>query len=180
VECARSVGRYEGSLRGILHAFKYEGRQSLARPLAALLRAAGEPVLDGADWVIPVPLHPWRHARRGFNQSDALAQQLGIPVVRALWRMRATAPQTSLRASARRRNVQGAFALSPLMGPRSARLLEGRVLVLVDDVWTTGATLAACATVLRHAGAAQVRALTVARAPCPSAHRGSITAEGAA
>jgi ComF family protein len=174
VDYARSVGRYEGSLRGILHAFKYDGRQSLAQPLAALLHAAGESVLDGADWVVPVPLHPWRQARRGFNQSHALARLLGIPVLRALWRVRATVPQTSLHAPARRRNVRGAFILSPFVRRRS-RSLDGRVVVLIDDVWTTGATLAACATVLRDAGTVEVRALTVARAPYPAAHRETIT-----
>jgi ComF family protein len=174
VDGARSVGPYEGSLRSILHAFKYEGRRSLARPLAEMLRAAGAPMLAGADRVIPVPLHPWRHARRGFNQSQALARLLGVPVLPALWRVRATAPQTSLHASARRRNVEDAFIVSPLVGLRSARGLEGRVVVLIDDVWTTGATLGACAAVLRAAGVAEVRALTVARAPYP-ARRETVT-----
>ena len=168
VDAARAAGAYEGSLREILHAFKYEGRRVLAGPLAAMMRAAGAEILADADWVVPVPLHPWRRMRRGFNQADDLARRLGVPVLRTLWRVRATAPQTGLRAAARRRNVRHAFRLSPFLSPaRRHRLLEGRIVVLVDDVRTTGATLEACAAALKGAGAREVRALTVARAAPP-------------
>jgi len=92
----RTAGEYEGSLRDILHAFKYDGRRTLARPLGRLLLAAGADLLRDADCVVPVPLYVWRRIGRGFNQADALAQQLGRPVLRALWRARATAPQTGL------------------------------------------------------------------------------------
>jgi ComF family protein len=166
---ARTVGEYEGTLRDILHAFKYEGRRVLARPLGGLMRAAGADLLRDADCVVPVPLHPWRRLRRGFNQADYLARQLSLPVMPALWRTRATAPQTGLHAAARRRNVQGAFRLSPLLSRASRdRCVTDRIVVLVDDVRTTGATLDACAAVLMHAGAREVRALTVARAAPPS------------
>ena len=156
-------GEYEGSLRDIIHAFKYEGRRSLAAPLAALIRDAGAWKLDDAACVVPVPLHPLRRLQRGFNQSADLARHLGPPVVHALWRTRLTAPQAGLDAAARRRNVRGAFRLSPLLR-RSVRnaLIEDRVVVLVDDVRTTGATLQACAGVLQEAGAREVRTLTVA------------------
>jgi predicted amidophosphoribosyltransferase len=91
-------------------------------------------------------------------------------VVHALWRSRATLPQTGLKASARRRNVRNAFRVSPLL--RRGVLeswVAGRTVILVDDVWTTGATLDECARVLKEAGAKEVRALTVARAAPPRA-----------
>ena len=158
VDGARSAGLYEGSLREIIHAFKYEGRRGLAAPLAGLMRTAGAPILAGADAVVPVPLHPWRRIRRGFNQADDLARRLGTPVTRALWRVRATVPQTGLTSAARRRNLRKAFVVSPLVsGP-----IANRIFVLVDDVRTTGATLEACAGALKGAGAKEVRALTVA------------------
>jgi ComF family protein len=163
VDAARSAGLYEGSLREIVHAFKYEGRRGLAAPLGKMMRAAGDAILRDADLVIPVPLHLWRRVRRGFNQADDLARRLDLPVVRALMRARSTVPQTGLTAAARRRNVRNAFTISPLT--RDARQeLAGRIVVLIDDVRTTGATLNACASVLKEAGVAEVRALTVARA----------------
>lgn len=165
----RSAGRYEGSLREILHAFKYQGRRALAAPLAALMRAAGTDVLAGADAVVPVPLHPWRAWERGFNQADDLAIELGLPVWRALHRVRHGPQQAGLPAARRHANVRGAFAATPrvwlaVIRPASRRRLRGRIVVLVDDVMTTGATLDACSAALRAAGAAEVRALTVARA----------------
>jgi ComF family protein len=156
----RVVGPYEGRLRDVLHAFKYDGRRSLAPTLAALLRAQAADTLAGADVLVPVPLHRARRRSRGFNQAHDLAAALGPPVVAALRRVRATVAQTALTAGARRRNVRGAFALAPA----ALDAITGRVVVLVDDVITTGATLEACAAILRAAGAAEVRAVTVARA----------------
>jgi ComF family protein len=171
----RVVGPYEGRLRDLLHTLKYDGRRSLAPALAGLLRAQAADVLDAADVVVPVPLHRARRRVRGFNQAHDLAVALGPPVVAALQRVRATTAQTALTASARRRNVRGAFALAQAgygRGRWSAEArhratvdaIAGRVVVLVDDVITTGATLEACAAVLRAAGAAEVQAVTVARA----------------
>lgn len=169
MHAARTAGEYEGTLRDILHAFKYDGHRSLARPLGALLRTAGGDLLREADCVVPVPLHVARRIHRGFNQAEALARELEAPVVHALWRRHATAPQTGLDATARRHNVRGAFVVSPLLSRRSrVRWLAGRTVVLVDDVRTTGATLNACAAVLFDAGARDVRALTVARAAPPA------------
>jgi ComF family protein len=159
-----AAGEYEGALRNIIHAFKYEGRRSLAAPLGALLRSAGAEILDDADCVVPVPLHPWRRVRRGFNQAADLARQLDRPVLHALWRWRPTPAQTGLTAPARRRNVRGAFGISPLRTREVGAALEDRVVVLVDDVRTTGATLNECARALKEAGAKEVRSLTVARA----------------
>jgi len=181
VDVARAAGHYEGSLRAILHAFKYEGRRQLARPLSMLLLAAGARVLQGADCVVPVPLHPWRRAGRGFNQAEELARHLGIPLRRVLWRVRATAPQTALDARARRRNVHDAFRPSPFLTSRHRRRwLEGRTVVLVDDVRTTGATLEACAARLKAMGVREVRALTVARADLRPVGRERLSTETAA
>lgn len=155
---SRSIGAYEGRLRSIVHALKYEGRRSLARRLAQLMRERGADVLDGADLVVPVPLHRSRLRSRGFNQAADLARHLGVPLTHALRRTRATASQADLPASRRHANVRDAFTL------RTADAIAGACVVLVDDVCTTGATLEACAGVLKQAGAREVRALTAARA----------------
>ena len=160
-----AAGNYDGALRRIIHAFKYDRRRSLARPLGAMLREAGAPLLRDAGCVVPVPLFPWRRLRRGFNQAAALAEHLGPPVVHALWRIRPTAAQAGLTAAARRRNVRDAFRMSPLLSTRQQELIGGHIVVLVDDVMTTGATLGACAAVLIEAGAREVRTLTLAAAP---------------
>ena len=144
---------------------KYAGHSSLARRLGHLARSAGHDVLNGADFAIPVPLHPIRRLERGFNQADVIARALGVPVLAALRRVRWTPTQTGLPAPQRQRNVGEAFALSWRVRVKGTRYtVQNRTLVLVDDVRTTGATLDACARVLLAAGAAEVRALTVARA----------------
>jgi ComF family protein len=176
VDSGCAAGSYEGTLREIIHAFKYDGRRSLARPLGAMLRHAGVDMLRDADCVVPVPLHAWRRVRRGFNQASDLARQLELPVLHALWRTRWTPPQTGLTAGGRRRNVRRAFQISPLLSRgRYSSLFEDRIVVLVDDVRTTGATLNECARVLKRAGALEVRALTVAVAAPPGTqpHLGS-------
>ena len=149
--------------------------------LARLLCDAGRDVLCGADAVVPVPLHWSRRRERGFNQAADLARRTGLPVLDVLRRVRATSVQASLPAARRRANVRGAFDLSrqawwTVREPSlqalartsrmaaTARLVEGRCLVIIDDVCTTGATLDACAHVLKAAGAREVRALTAARA----------------
>ena len=123
------------------------------------MREAGRQVLEDCDCVVPVPLHPWRRIRRGFNQARDLAERLDRPVVGTLWRVRATASQMTLAAEARQRNVNGAFMLAPWSAS-----VDQRIVVLVDDVRTTGATLDQCAKVLLRANAREVRALTVALA----------------
>jgi ComF family protein len=165
VTTARSAGEYVGSLREILHAFKYRQHRSLAVPLGRLIGTVGAEILAGADCVVPVPLYPLRRMRRGFNQANDLAAALDRPVVHALWRVRATASQTGLHARARRLNVRDAFVASPLLTPRTREsMLAGRIVVLIDDVRTTGATLDACAVALTGTGVREVRALTVAQA----------------
>lgn len=155
---AGTIGAYDGALRDIVHALKYDRRRSVAAPLAARLRAHGAGVLAGADIAVPVPLHRSRRRQRGFNQAADLARHLGLPLADALRRTRATPSQTDLPAAQRHANVRGAFAL------RRRHSVAGCCVVLVDDVSTTGATLEACARVLLGAGAREVRAVTAARA----------------
>jgi ComF family protein len=159
-----SLGPYEGSLRLLLHELKYRGRRRVAPRLAEALLDTPEAdrVLGGGDLLLPVPLHPKKRRARGFNQSELLARAIAsrarLPVGSALRRAKNTRSQTGLSAAARRSNVRGAFAI------RRPAAVEGRVVVLVDDVVTTGATSLACARVLRGAGVADVRLLTAARA----------------
>jgi ComF family protein len=140
-----------------VHALKYDGRRSLARPLGLRLARAGSDILAGADLVVPVPLHRSRRRARGFNQAAEIARHLGLPVTDALRRVRATPSQTDLPAARRHANMRNAFAM------RWRADVGGRRVVLVDDVSTTGATLDACARALMDAGALEVRALTAAR-----------------
>ena len=158
VDRSRSVGLYEGALRSIVHALKYEGRRSLAAPLADLMRERGAELLDGVHAVVAVPLHPSRRRERGFNQAADLVKHLGLPISPALRRLRATEAQASLPAARRHANVRGAFRAT-----RAADQLRGQTILLVDDVSTTGATLEACARALKEAGIREVRALTAAR-----------------
>jgi ComF family protein len=157
IALGRSLGEYDGTLRTILHALKYDGRRAIAPVLSAMMRAHGQSVLTGADCVVPVPLHWLRRWRRGFNQAAVLAAGLGPPVVHALRRTRVTRTQTDLPAHERHANVRDAFRVD-----RPARIVRARV-VLVDDVSTTGATLEACAEILRAGGATDVSAVTAAR-----------------
>jgi ComF family protein len=153
----RAIGPYDGALRAIVHALKYGGRRSVAKALTARLTVHGADVLAGADCAVPVPLHRSRMRARGFNQAAEIARHLPVPVRHALRRVRATPSQTDLPAARRHANVRNAFAL------RRRAHVRGLVVVLVDDVSTTGATLNACARVLLAGGAREVRALTVAR-----------------
>jgi competence protein ComFC len=163
-DAAYCFGAYEGALRQLIHLYKYSGIRTLARPLGGFLLAA-LPRDARFDAIAPVPLHWLRRRRRGFNQSELLARELarrtGLPVLRALRRARPTSAQAGLSNTARRRNVSGAFRCR-----RSARRsgsLKGKRVLLIDDVLTTGSTAAACAAVLRRAGASSVTVLTVAR-----------------
>jgi ComF family protein len=160
---ANAIGEYDGVLREIIHALKYDGRRSTAARLSRLMAEQGAAVLVGADVVVPVPLHPKRERERGFNQADDLARGLGLPVATLLRRIKSTTPQVDLPAAERRRNVKDAFVYIGRSLDRPRPEIDGAIFVLVDDVATTGATLDACARVLTAAGAREVRALTAAR-----------------
>lgn len=168
-ERARSVVLFNDVARLLVHGLKYSDRLELARPMARLMAQAGRQLLDEADMLVPVPLHPLRLWRRRFNQSALLVRH--IHAVRAqmgpaspvrmdiLLRRRRTISQTNLDRAQRRDNVAGAFAVSRV-GEMDVR---GRNVLLVDDVYTTGATLDACARTLLRAGAGRVNVLTFAR-----------------
>ena len=158
VDWSCAVDRYEGCMKEIIHALKYEGRRTIAPRLGALMRECGAALLRDADVVVPVPLHQRREFQRGFNQADDLARQLGLPAVPLLKRVVFTRSQIELPADERHENVKDAFGFRP-----SALSQIPRIVVVVDDVSTTGATLEACARVLKAAGVKEVRALTAAR-----------------
>ncbi|MDP6426561.1 MAG: ComF family protein [Rhodospirillales bacterium] len=165
---ARAVFVYDQDSRGLILAFKHADQTHAARTFARWLRRAGEEMLDAADCLVPVPLHWTRLFSRRFNQAALLAQALGREcgcqaVPRALIRRRRTVPHVRMSAAQRWRNVRGAFAVHP---PSRARI-EGKRIVLIDDVLTTGATVSTCADVLMRAGAANVDVLTLARVMRP-------------
>ena len=159
-----SLGPYAGPLRACVVALKYHGRHKAADRLARRLFEKGRcrRVLEDADVMLGVPLHADRLAERGFNQAGLLAKGLarlsGTAVSTSLTRIRNTPSQTNLSARQRRRNMADAFAVA------EPRAILNSVVVLVDDVATTGATLRECARTLLLAGAREVRAITVARA----------------
>jgi ComF family protein len=157
---------YRDPLDGLVQSFKYGGQLAIGRVLGTLLgHSVGDRGLHvGVDLLVPVPLHPRRHAERGFNQSAEIARwagrPLGLPVnARCVCRVRPTPAQVTLPAAARRLNLESAFAADP--GVRGARI------AVVDDVTTTGSTLAAVARALLEAGATSVDAWCVARARSP-------------
>jgi ComF family protein len=163
-DCAVTRYRSQGVVREFIHRFKYNGHFYLRHHLAAWLGAAFEDDrIQGqrADFLVPVPLHSVRKREREFNQAEVLARLAGkrekIPVLGCLRRIRPTSTQTRLDRHERMENLRGAFEV------RQTSAVQSRHLILVDDVLTTGSTVEECACVLRHAGAASVRVVTVAR-----------------
>lgn len=168
---ARSWVRYpreeaaEDPLRRVVQKFKYGRKVSLGKPLGRLLALGCREFLSSceADLIMPVPLHPQRLRWRGFNQSLLLARQVGraygVPVDPfSLQRSRPTPPQTQLSEEERRKNMRGAFAV------RAGETLAGRAILLIDDVYTSGATVNECSRTLKKNGAKKVFVLTLARA----------------
>ena len=167
---ARAVFRYADPSRGLVLTFKHSDRTEGAPAFGRWLARAGADLLADADFVTPVPLHRRRLILRRYNQSALLAQAAARAAGKVyapdiLYRRRNTASQQGLGARERKRNVAGAFAVSPSW----AAHLRGKQVVLVDDVFTTGATVDGCVRALRRGGAAAVDVLTLARAVRPEA-----------
>lgn len=169
---ARAAGLYANALQALIYQYKYRGCEPLAGPLGHLLWQTfwRHWTLDDVDILVPVPLHPRRMRKRGFNQAGLLlriwprlASEQGVYFDRhrifsgTLVRQRHTPPQTGLDRKARKKNMRGAFGFGK-------GAVNGLHVLLVDDVLTTGATANACARILMRAGAASVKVLTLARA----------------
>jgi len=162
---ARAATHFEGPVQELIHRLKYGKKSHLSRPLGLLTAAAlGNFLAEiAADGIVPVPLHRKRLRQRGFNQSQligrVLAKKWHIPLMaHNLRRIRWTEPQTGLSAAERETNIRGAFAVE------APDRFKGKRLLLVDDVYTTGSTVAECAKTLCRSGAQGVMVITVARA----------------
>lgn len=155
-----------GHLKDTIILFKFRGYRVLSKPLAAfVLKTAGneESLWWGVDCVVPVPLFPLKKKKRGFNQAAEIGRELAKHkdldfVDGHLVKIKNTVAQTSLEASERRKNLRGAFAVI------RGQSFEGKTVLLVDDVFTTGSTIQECSSALKKAGALEVRALTIAQA----------------
>jgi ComF family protein len=165
---ARAALAYDDLSRPLVLDLKHGGRTDGVAAFAAWIADAA-PFAAQADWITPVPLHWRRLVQRGYNQAGLLAKAVARRVARPfapdmLARTRATPSQGGLSASGRARNVQGAFAVRALWKDR----LAGKTVLLIDDVFTTGSTVQACARALRRAGAAQVDVAALARVVRPA------------
>lgn len=163
-ERARAVAHYDEVARGLVHRLKYGDRLELARALGGMMARAGAEILAEAEVIVPVPLYPLRLWRRRFNQAMALAAVVsrasGIPCdPLALARVKRTIPQVGLTKAQRGENLQGAFRVPAGAKPR----IEGKRVLLVDDVLTTGATANAASRALLRGGARAVDVLAFAR-----------------
>lgn len=163
-DMARAAVVYNDASRQLILDFKYGDKTHAARTFLPWLRQAGAPLLAQSDIILPVPLHTRRLWQRRFNQSALLAQALGracqIPCLPdGMIRKRHTVPQKGLSRHERHSNVRGAFGVHP----RHAERIKDKRVLLIDDVFTSGATLNECARALKRAGAAQVFVLTLAR-----------------
>lgn len=158
----RSLGVFDPYYQTLIHHFKYNRKfsigKNLGRRLGGILKK--EEFSKGFDYIIPVPLHPSRKRERGYNQSRILAEEISetvsVPLMeKVLIRKKKTEDQTHLSPEERERNVRGAFVV------RTNSALQGKKIILVDDVMTTGATLKECARVIKEAGAREVVGVTL-------------------
>jgi len=167
---ARSVFVYEGAGREMVLAFKHGDRLDLTPNFTGWLMRTGGALIGESDIVLPVPLHRQRLFQRRYNQSAVLARALALENKKAggrkmvfdpfiLQRIRKTPPQKGLNKTERQKNMQSAFAVSP----EKAAIIKNKNLLLIDDVYTSGATLNACTKALKKSGAGSVFVLTLAR-----------------
>jgi ComF family protein len=161
----RAVCTFEGTGRSLVHALKYRDHTELAPMMAGWMARAGKELIESAEAIVPVPLHRWRLFSRRFNQAADLARALseatGRPMLAdALRRRRRTAQQVGLDRAAREVNMKGAFEVTP----EGKSDVFGRRILLIDDVYTTGATVSAATRALKRAGATDVDVLTFAMA----------------
>ncbi|MEM0900925.1 MAG: ComF family protein [Pseudomonadota bacterium] len=166
---ARAALAYDDVTRQMILEFKHGGRRDGLAAMGNWMAMAGQDVLERTDWLVPVPLHYRRLAKRGFNQAGwlarAIAKRSSVPVmIDGLKRVKATPSQGGLTARQRRKNVAGAFLA------RQSRLdaLRGSTVTLVDDVYTTGSTLSAATLALKRAGVADINVLVLARVVRPT------------
>jgi ComF family protein len=169
-ERARAALVYDDASKALILGFKHADRLEGAPAYGRWLARAGAELVQDAELIAPVPLHRWRLLRRRYNQAALLALSLGRAagkpcVPDLLARVKATRSQGGLGRAGRAENVRAAFAVRP----RRRDALQGRRVLLVDDVYTTGATATACARALLRAGAAAVDVLTLARVVRPAA-----------
>lgn len=161
---ARSVMVYDDQSRGLILSFKHGDQTHMTPAFIPWLERAGKEILKNADFLVPVPLHRWRLLKRRYNQAAIMAQYLSketaIPVlVEGLVRRRSTVSQGHLNMNDRAKNVRHAFAVLKKVKPT----LKGKKIVLIDDVYTSGATVKECVKVLLDAQASEVSVLTLAR-----------------
>jgi len=160
---ARAVAHYSGVMRDMILGFKYGDTHNARKLFGRWLTSAGGELIEACDVISPVPMHPRRLLARRFNQAAILARELARISERRyrpqlISRIRQTTAQVGLTRDQRRRNLAGAFAVPD----RQRRHIDGRHILIIDDVITTGSTLNACARALRRAGAARVDALALA------------------
>jgi len=163
IPMVRSLGRFDDYYKELIHRFKYGKKIPLGKRLAQRLGETinSDPRFLKSDFLIPVPLHKSRYRERGFNQSEIVAEEIskiaGLPLLKnALIRKKNTKDQTNLSFQQREENVKGAFVVT------QPEIINGKRIVLVDDVITTGATLSECARTLKQAGAEKILGMTIA------------------
>ncbi|ABO51583.1 phosphoribosyltransferase [Desulforamulus reducens MI-1] len=162
---ARAVGPYEGGLRDAIHLLKYKGRKTLVPLLGKLMLELlqRQPELLRAELVVPIPMSPGRRRQRGFNQAELLAREvargLQLPLMsNVLTKPKETPPQTGLDKNQRRENLRGAFDVN------TPEAIKGKAILIVDDVFTTGSTMAEVAETLHKKGAGKLYVITLANA----------------
>lgn len=161
---ARSSMKYDDTSRDIILGFKHADKTHVVKAFAPWLKRAGDEILQQTDILIPVPLHRWRFIKRRYNQAALIARELsrecGIPCLPdGLKRIKATKSQGHLKESERQKNVHKAFAPHP----KHTGKIQKAHITLIDDVYTTGATVRECVKVLKESGAAEVNVLTIAK-----------------